>query len=289
MLPSISRRFLPLAGDFEFCQGNLQLGDLRLVVEKRPPCASNAHLDQGQIGIAMSMGESAGLALDGLPLNKLALVNHGCETPHHIFHRSKLTIAAVFLPNSNVNRGWPERAKAAKASFIEPMALQQLQAVVRDVVCLASRDPLFLSRQNVVSGMRQSLLGALDHAFLTAPGESQAGLAISNYIRICRIAEEFIGSRGRDFPSNGDVAAAAGATVRTLHNAMVAVNGMSLRKFMALRRLWSVHAALMRAGPRGLVKTIAIDHGFWHLGNFSQTYRAFFGESPSDTLARSKA
>jgi len=68
-----------------------------------------------------------------------------------------------------------------------------------------------------------------------------------------------------------------------LHNAMIAVKGVSLQKFMLLNRLWAVRAALLRAGPEDLIKTIALDHGFWHLGRFSRTYRAFFGESPSQT------
>ena len=66
-----------------------------------------------------------------------------------------------------------------------------------------------------------------------------------------------------------------------------AVKGISLQKFMMLNRLWSVRTALLRAGPEDLIKTIALDHGFWHLGRFSRTYRTFFGESPSDTARRS--
>jgi AraC family ethanolamine operon transcriptional activator len=67
---------------------------------------------------------------------------------------------------------------------------------------------------------------------------------------------------------------------------MVAVNGMSLQRFMMLKRLWAVRAALARARPGALVKTVAFDHGVWHLGRFARSYRAFFGELPSDTLAQ---
>jgi len=86
-------------------------------------------------------------------------------------------------------------------------------------------------------------------------------------------------------PSIEAIAQSAGVTIRTLHNAMVAVNGMSLQRFMFLTRMWSARAALRRGGPRDLVKTIALNNGFWHLGRFSLAYREFFRESPSETLA----
>ena len=35
----------------------------------------------------------------------------------------------------------------------------------------------------------------------------------------------------------------------------------------------------------GTVTRIATESGFSHLGRFSVTYRAYFGESPSETLA----
>jgi AraC family ethanolamine operon transcriptional activator len=288
MLPGTRRRLLPLTGDFEFFQASLHLGYLGLAVVKRPPCASEGYLEQHKIGIALAMNDSPGLKLDGVPLDRPALVTHGLTTPHRIFQPGELTIAALFLPDRRGDRGWPARVRAAKVDPIQPAALQQLRSLVRDIVYLASRDPMRFSQDSVVAGMQQSLLGTIDHAFATAPGEKPTGLAIRKYVRICRLADEFVSGKSKHLPSSADVAAAAGVTIRTLHNAMVAVNGMSLQKFMILNRLWAVRAALARAGPEGLVKTIAFDHGFWHLGRFSQVYRAFFHESPSDTLAHAK-
>jgi AraC-like DNA-binding protein len=288
MLPGATRRLLPLARDFEFFQASVQLGDLRATVVKRPPCASDGYLEKNQIGIALSMAESPGLKLDGLPLDQSALVSHGLTEPHRIFQPADLAIAAIFLPDAICNRGWPERTETAKVAPIQPAVLQYLRSAFLDIFRLASRDPKRFSQESVVTGMQQSLLGTIDHAFATAPGERPAGLAVANYARICRHAEEFIVSKATDLPSSAEVAAAVGVTIRTLHNAMVAVNGMSLQKFIILRRLWAARAALMRSDANTLVKTVAFDCGFWHLGRFSRSYRAFFGESPSDTLAHGK-
>jgi AraC-like DNA-binding protein len=286
MLPDFDRRVLPFVADFSFFQAELQLGYLRLVIVKRPPCVSEAYLAKRQIGIALSINDSPGLKLNGVPLDQPALVTHGVAIPHQIFQPSELTIAAILFPDEDGDRGWPERHQAARVDQIRPAACEQLRLMIADIVHLASRSPLQFSRQNLVAGLQQSLLNTVDHAFLTAPGEIPAALAIRKYVQICRLVDEFMHNSASEMPSSADIAMAAGVTIRTLHNALTAVKGISLRKFVMLNRLWAVRAALVRASPEDLIKTIALDHGFWHLGRFSRTYRAFFGESPSDTARR---
>jgi AraC family ethanolamine operon transcriptional activator len=187
------------------------------------------------------------------------------------------------IPADDCDRGWPERNQVARVDEIRAAAFEQLRRMIADIVHLASRSSDHLSASNLVAGLQQSLLGTIDHAFLTAPGEVSSAVAIRKYVRICRLVDEFVHNSTVEVPTSTEIAAAAGVTIRTLHNAMIAVKGVSLQKFMLLNRLWAVRAALLRAGPEDLIKTIALDHGFWHLGRFSRTYRAFFGESPSQT------
>jgi hypothetical protein len=47
------------------------------------------------------------------------------------------------------------------------------------------------------------------------------------------------------------------------------------------------YGVLLRMDPSNSTVTgIATDHGFWELGRLAVTYRALFGESPSETLRR---
>ena len=43
----------------------------------------------------------------------------------------------------------------------------------------------------------------------------------------------------------------------------------------------------LRAGPDS-VKAVALAFGFWHLSDFSRSYRDQFGETPSQTLERGR-
>jgi len=289
LLPGTKRRLLPLTGNFEYAQAVLQLEHLQLVIVQRPPCASEGYLEQNQTGIALSMADSPGLKLDGIEIHQPALVTHGLTVSHRIFQPSELTIAAVLISDARNDRGWPERTHTAQVNSIQPGPLLQLRSIFQDIVRLAVQDPSRFAQHTVVSGMQQSLLGSIDHAFLTASRVEAAGLAIRKYVRVCCLAHEFIRSNSRRVPDSTEIAAAAGVTTRTLHNAMTAVHGMSLRKFIILHRLWTARAALSNARPKERVKTIAFDHGFWHLGRFSRTYQSFFGESPSETIARAKS
>src|SRR5204863_303278 len=81
-----------------------------------------------------------------------------------------------------------------------------------------------------------------------------------------------------------ELARQLGASVRTLHNAVVAIRGMSLQRYTRLRRLWNVRQRLVQGLPTETVKTVALANGFWHMGEFSRLYRDLFGETPQQTL-----
>jgi AraC-like DNA-binding protein len=76
-------------------------------------------------------------------------------------------------------------------------------------------------------------------------------------------------------------------SARRLHQAFDATFGISPHRYLKLRRMSMVRAALLSGcGPWRSVKAEALSHGFWHLGQFAQDYRALYGEAPSNTLAR---
>ena len=91
----------------------------------------------------------------------------------------------------------------------------------------------------------------------------------------------------RIWPKTTELADQVGVSVRTLQSATQAICGMSPHRYSRVLRLWSVRRQL-RTGPAGRsVKSCAIAHGFWHLSEFAASYRAAFGELPSETLYRS--
>jgi AraC-like DNA-binding protein len=85
-----------------------------------------------------------------------------------------------------------------------------------------------------------------------------------------------------------EICAALGVAERTLRASCEEHLGMGPIRYLSLRRMHLVRRALLRADPAtATVTRVATDYGFWELGRFSVSYRALFGESPSETLRRS--
>lgn len=79
----------------------------------------------------------------------------------------------------------------------------------------------------------------------------------------------------------------AGVSLRSLYGLFERHLGVTPKLYVRQRRLERIHACLK--DPNCTVRSlteIAMDHGFLHLGRFSESYRQRFGELPSDTLKR---
>src|SRR4051794_6205274 len=87
-----------------------------------------------------------------------------------------------------------------------------------------------------------------------------------------------------------DLCQILGVSYRKLYEAFILTRGESPSLYLKRRRLMLAHQVLSNAGSEApLVKTVALDHGFWHFGNFSQDYRNLFGETPSETLVLARS
>jgi transcriptional regulator GlxA family with amidase domain len=84
--------------------------------------------------------------------------------------------------------------------------------------------------------------------------------------------------------STRELWAAVGVPTRTLTICCAEFLGMSPGKYVRLRRLNLVRAALRRAPATASVSELARRYGFTELGRFAVAYRALFGEAPSTTL-----
>jgi AraC family ethanolamine operon transcriptional activator len=139
--------------------------------------------------------------------------------------------------------------------------------------------------------LREEVAAALTAEAATRPCPRAVGQAL----RLVKAAEDFMEARLARPVYTEELCAALGVSARRLHDAFRAALGMSPHAYLKSRRLLLVRRALLgrRHGPElvrsELVKSVALDHGFWHLGHFARDYRALFGELPSDTRASADA
>jgi transcriptional regulator GlxA family with amidase domain len=165
-------------------------------------------------------------------------------------------------------------------------ALRRLQRLVREIILAAQTADQPWGHASSVS-VKESLLTAIDATVADAADNTWMDRAqiVRQYRMFKAIQSAIEHDIGRPIYSD-ELANRVGISVRTLHNAVQHYRGMSLHQYLRLRRLWLVRQRLL-AGA-GNVKGVALAFGFWHLGDFARSYRAQFGELPSDTLARAR-
>lgn len=141
------------------------------------------------------------------------------------------------------------------------------------------------------SSLRQGLLRALDKAFWAATiGKSPIirRRRVEGY-ELTRRMIRYVESRFGQRVTVSDVAHELGITPRALHLAVRSTLDMSPLDLVLSFRLNQVRNELWYARlSEPSVTAAALAQDFGHLGRFSQQYRTFFGELPSETLRRTR-
>ncbi|MBB1520397.1 helix-turn-helix domain-containing protein [Aquipseudomonas guryensis] len=88
-------------------------------------------------------------------------------------------------------------------------------------------------------------------------------------------------------PRLAELCRAVGVSERTLRTVFIATLGMAPARYLRLRRLHLLRAALAVADPhQSSVAAIARRFGYTDCGRMAADYQTLFGEYPSTTLSR---
>jgi AraC-like DNA-binding protein len=204
---------------------------------------------------------------------------------------TELHLGTISLPNDNlrataeaiIGRELPETPQ--KAIVRPPPALTlRLLNLHKNIGQLAYDAPDILEHPEV----RRALEAQLVHAMLQClaegaiPDSTKRG---RGHDAIVAKFEAFLAENPHRLLYLTEICAGIGVAERTLRAACEEHLGMGPIRYLTLRRMHLTRRALQHADPsESTVTRIATDHGFWELGRFSVTYRALFGESPSETL-----
>lgn len=194
------------------------------------------------------------------------------------------------------------RREAVQAQF-EALLGRRARAVEFDVgVAVASPTGDLLSRHldvlfgSVENGARapeayQVLLrDGLTTLALCGLRHNQSALletpALAPAPRSVRRAEEYIAAHIDRPIAMAEVAAAAGANLRSLQSAFKKARGVSLTQCIQSKRLERFHERLGDPSGPDSITEIAYSVGLGHLGRAAAAYRARYGETPRQTLRR---
>jgi AraC-like DNA-binding protein len=201
--------------------------------------------------------------------------------------RTPRQFASIIFAPEIEDRGWPRSG----TNFLIFETSAASHRALRELVFRLVSAPLELGDTLDVAAVsvaiRESLLAAIDSAFAEVVNTQWTSRADScRQFKVFRAVQAALSDSVAQPVYSSELAKQIGVSVRTMHDAVKQYRGMTLHRYLRVRRLWLVRKRLIEGSQS--VKACALAFGFWHLGDFSISYRSQFGETPSETLARSR-
>jgi AraC family ethanolamine operon transcriptional activator len=145
-------------------------------------------------------------------------------------------------------------------------------------------NPVTAKEHSLVATLAVELLAQALADSRTLPAQKCSPAQQRTVIRTIEAFDE----QHKDLPLRiGRLSQITGLSSRTLQRIFNDQTGMSPLNYLKYRRLNNVRRKLREAREEStLVKQVAYQFGFSHLGQFSHDYKQLFGELPSQTLSR---
>jgi AraC-like DNA-binding protein len=284
---TVDVEFIPLARKIDAEQIILNLPGFGINFIKSFPRINHVKLAPNATHVGFLMDDGVPMSVNGAGGGRPAITigSHGAEVTS-VERVGRQYTSIIFQP-AITDRGWPEATRYFKVFEISFEARERLRQLARHSLSAHREFPDALDADAAWVGIKESFLGAFDAAFadvVTAKWTSSVNSP--RQLKIFRDIRDILATHIASPIYSADLATQLGVSVRTIHDTVLRCTGMSLHRYLRLRRLWLVRQQLL-AGAQS-VKACALAFGFWHMGDFSHSYRAHFGETASQTIARGR-
>lgn len=279
--------FTPLVRRISAEQIILNLPGCNVNYTKSFPRIIDAQLTRNSTAVGFSIDDGVPIRFNGIERDRSAIVIGSGGATYNAVERAPRQYASIVFTPEIEDRGWPRTELSFKIFETSQTAQNLLRKLVLQVLSVSSQLAQNSEAAGVSVAIRESLLAAIDNAFADVVTAKWATRANSTgQFKVFRDIQAVLSGDVAQPIYSSELAGQVGVSVRTMHDAVQRYRGMSLHRYLRLRRLWLVRQRLL-AGTHS-VKACALACGFWHLSDFSRSYRSQFGESPSETRARTR-
>jgi AraC-like DNA-binding protein len=211
-------------------------------------------------------------------------VVHRRSGPNLDYGSMSLSIDALHTAFAAIMGGDFVQTAGQRIIHPRPELMSRLLQLHKVVGQLAHETPDILQVPEVLRALENELVHTMTRC-LAESGVVETSTGHRRHKAIIARFEEFLAANSDRPLYLTEICAGIGVAERTLRGACEEHVGMGPIRFLTLRRMHLVRRALLKADPsKSTVTRVVTDHGFWELGRFSVSYRALFGESPSETL-----
>ena len=230
---------------------------------------------------ALCLSRSQTLKINGVALENGSIVLSQGRTDVQVFEPVSNEFALVSTPLSLETLELSAMADKTIVRASERVALDNLRSTIIKAVQFASSNPNAASQRSVEAGMQQSLSLAIERVLSgNATATWDTTLASRRHAQLVSGVDEYLRLNPEAAIYSEDLARLLGVSVSTLKSSVLAIRGMSIHRYLRLRRLWSVRRQLMNGVPGLTIKQSALANGFWHMGEFSSLIRRHLENPP---------
>jgi AraC family transcriptional regulator, ethanolamine operon transcriptional activator len=272
------------------------LGDVLLQSGRSTPVALLGTLSRATVLLALPLDGREAMALNGRLLQPRCVAAFGAGAGYEAASPRDCAWATVVLPAAAAagallgRRRLPPALRPGAHALLRasPAAWARAEALARDACAVAAEDPGVFEVAEARRALRSAVLETADALLASPADEHEPGptrQARTAHRRLVRLVDDHVTAAPAWIAGVAELSGALGVSERQMREAFAGVLGVSPSRYMRLRRLVLVRAALRSPGRSWpTVREAALAHGFWHLGRFSRFYRDAFGEPPSRTL-----
>jgi len=282
----INMEVTPLARKFTAEQVILNLDGFAVNLVKSFPRIVDVELAPNCTAVGFSMDDGVPVRFNGLEGDQSVIAIGRNGAVYSAVARTERRYASIIFRPAIDDRGWPESGPDFSVHHTSLAAHQRLRTLVNEILSIPRTvtDPCHAALVSVA--IKESVLASIDAAFAEVAAKSTPRASSGRQFKTFQDIREVIAANIASPIYSGELAKQLGVSVRTIHDAVLRYRGMSLHRYLRLRRLWLVRRRLLAGADS--VKASALAFGFWHMGDFSHSYRVQFGETPSQTIAKAR-
>ncbi|HYZ62701.1 MAG TPA: helix-turn-helix domain-containing protein [Acetobacteraceae bacterium] len=279
---------------FDGSVSRVEFGDVAVEIVHTSPALLIQRANSGRAGCLLMLEGADRAKWDGRSIDRCDVAALTAETTLVASFYDPFTSAFVSTSEDEAEAilgswAWTKQGRGALALQRPPRpAHARFSACVREIERLVRHAPDVVRDDRSRTALRASLVEGMQS--LCRPSEEAKAdrTRATRRHRLVRLTDEYLCANPIRAVYTDDLCQALGVSASALHKAFQDVFGISPHRYLKLRRMSLVRAALLSpSGPWRSVKAAALSYGFWHLGQFAQDYRESYGELPSATLARS--
>jgi AraC family ethanolamine operon transcriptional activator len=280
---TITMDYTPMARAIDARQAVLELPGCTVYHLQTFPKIMDAALNGDCTLVGLTMSDDVPVYFNGWRKNRPALVIGRGGADFKLVETARSDLGVIVFEPAIRKFDRPEAGRTLTTLVITEQSQQRL----RDLIHGAFRPALgsYDSDLMFATALRDGFIDAITDAIAGSDcGRTQKIAERRRYFELVqRVDRYFLAHVGKPIYSE-QLAQSVGVSVRTLSNAVTQCCGMSLHRYLRLKRLWLVRKALLAGGDS--IKACALAHGFWHMSDFTSAYRLQFGETPSQTRER---